>query len=192
MRNEGLAGILKAKREAILERWFQVVVETYPPETSRFMRAKNNRFANPVGHSFQQGLKGILDCLISGEGEAETAPFIDEIVRIRAVQEFSPSQAVTVLHSLKEILRDEGKGPSGEIAAEDLLEIHNRVDRLVLQAFDIYMSCRETLFDIRVKELKEKAAVEAGLRLKKAAGSTVAKRERGQTGGPEMKRGEEI
>ncbi|MDD5205149.1 MAG: hypothetical protein PHS17_06990, partial [Desulfobacterales bacterium] len=66
-----------------------------------------------------------------------------------------PSEAVGFLFSLKAIIRSELES---EIRKNDLSEeltrLEDRVDDLVLLAFDIYMKCKEKVFEIRVNEAK--------------------------------------
>lgn len=60
---------------------------------------------------------------------------LDAIIRIRAVQDLTPSQAVEFLFLLKPIMR--------ELAPEqDQVRLADRIDRLALMAFDKYMQCR--------------------------------------------------
>lgn len=183
---------LGRKKDAILERWFQSVAASYPAETSRFLGTQKNPFANPVGHTLRKGLKGLLECLMEGSELTRAVPHLDDIVRIRAVQDFSPSEAVSFLFSLKAILREPGGGAGDGSRPEHVAEMEGRIDDMALAAFDIYLSCRETLFNIKVREIKEQAAMEAGIRLRKAAGSGKRIEHRRTAGGPEMKRGESV
>ena len=156
---------LGKKKEVLLEKWFQAVADTYPEETSRFLRDRADRFANPVGHALRSGLAGLLAGLLEGAGEKDLAPHLDEIVRIRAVQEFSPSQAVDFVFAFRRIARE-------TIGAEvdDLGELDGRIDGLALLAFDNYMACRERLFEIKVKELRDMVAIQTRSMWKAAAG----------------------
>jgi len=165
-----LIALLEGKSDAILDGWFKVVAETYPDETTRFLGDRKNRFANPVGHAIRQGLKGLLGGLLRGEGAEAMAPHLDEIVRIRAVQKFDPSRAVSFIFDLKTILRKEAaKQGEGDLSGE-LATLEDGVDRLALQAFDNYMACRETLFNIRIKEIKDSAAIQSRNMRKEASG----------------------
>ena len=148
--------ILKEKQQTILDKWFQNVAESYPEETTQFLGRKGDRFANPVGHALRQGLGGLLEGLLSEAQPEDLAPHLDEIVRIRAVQEFSPSVAVMFIFSLKKIARD----VCGEEQPQGLPDFDAAVDRLGLQAFDNYMACRERLFEIKVKELRDMVAIQ--------------------------------
>jgi hypothetical protein len=75
---------------------------------------------------------------------------LEAIIRIRAVQDFTPSQAVAFVIQLKQIVREElGVGSSA-----DLQGLEDRIDEVLLLAFDIYSKCRQKLNDIRVREVK--------------------------------------
>ncbi len=145
--------VYAARREAILERWFQAVLATYPPDAARFMAGGKDRFQNPVGHTIRDGLAALLDAVRDGGSGPALAAALDDIVRIRAVQELAPSTALGFVYDLRGILREElgGGGLDGEgIAAADAV-----IDRLGLAAFDVYMQCRQRLFDIRAREIRE-------------------------------------
>lgn len=157
----GLDEALTARRAAVLDRWFQAVLATYPEETARFLTGVGDPFANPVGHTLREGLGRLYDGLVAGAPAEEFSAAIDGIVRIRAVQEFKPSAAVGFVYSLREILRGELAG-CGLVAAEQAA-LEDGIDRLALVAFDVYMQCREKIFAIRVREIKESQLLAARL-----------------------------
>ncbi len=160
--NVKLIAALEKRKKDVLAKWFQNVADTYPPETSRFLRAEKNRFANPVGFAITQGLSGVFECLLADSERGHVEPHLDEIVRIRAIQSFSPSQSVACLLSLKGIVRAQVAGEADPVSEDELREFDGRIDRLMLIAFDNYMDCRERLFEIKVRELKEMVAIQAG------------------------------
>ena len=157
----GLNEVLAAKRGAVLERWFQAVLATYPEDTARFLAGGADPFANPVGHTVREGLGRLYDRFAADVPASELSSAIDGIVRIRAVQEFTPSAAVGFVYTLRGILREElasaGLDAAGRVAVED------GVDRLALAAFDAYMKCREKIFEIRVREIRESQLLAARL-----------------------------
>ena len=157
----GLNEALSAKRAAVLDRWFEAVLATYPPDTARFLSGGADPFANPVGHTVREGLGRLYDRFTADVPDAELSSAIDGIVRIRAVQEFTPSAAVGFVYTLRAILREElaeaALDPAGQAALE------SGVDRLALVAFDVYMKCREKIFDIRVREIRESQLLAARL-----------------------------
>ena len=149
----GLAEALTARRSAVLERWFQVVAATYPEGAARLLAAVGDRFANPVGHTLREGLERLYDGLVIDQAPSELRAAVDGIVRIRAVQEFTPSSAVGFVYSLRGILREELAEAGLQAAEHTALE--RGVDRAALAAFDVYVQCREKIFEIRVREIKE-------------------------------------
>ena len=76
-------------------------------------------------------------------------------MRIRAVQDFTPSQALSFIFPLKRIIREE---LCVEIAekqlSDEMLSLESAIDNLALSAFDIYMKCREKIYDIKANEVK--------------------------------------
>lgn len=171
--------LVPRKKEAV-QKWFDLLAHTYPLETVRLLKKETNQFANPVGHTFSVTISKIFDEFM-GENDAETLrPLLDKIIRIRAVQEFSPSSALAFIFGLKSICRELLKTEiaGGGVSADELLDFEERVDGLALFAFDVYMRCRQDLFDVRMTEVKnrtfrllQRAQVVAELRPEKSEDS---------------------
>jgi hypothetical protein len=149
--------ILQQKKSAILERWFRLILDTYPPDASQFLKKQGDPFANPVGCSISRGVEELFDELID-EGDSDVvAPILDQIIRIRAVQDFSPARAVGFVFELKKSIRQELADELRAGATEhDLVELESRIDRMALLAFDIYMVCREKVYEIKANEAKNR------------------------------------
>lgn len=153
-----LERVLLEHMEAILNEWFQIIVDTYPPETGRLLKNEKNQFANPVGHTVYYALKGLIEEFLRGaEAEDEKlASLLDNIIRIRAIQDFSASNAVSFVFSLKQISRkflDQSLN-EGTITYDDLFQLESRIDSLGMMAFNVYMRCRENLYEVRMTEYK--------------------------------------
>lgn len=156
-----LESLLQKYRETILSEWFESIIQSYPPDTQVFLRSQKNRFANPVGASVAENIGSLLNALIAGDDleRQEICDCLDNIIRIRAVQELSASQAVGFVFRLKAIARKSlGNAARDEDISGEFLSFEGRVDRLGLLAFDIYTQCREKLFEIRAFELKNRTA----------------------------------
>jgi hypothetical protein len=150
-----LRNLLSEKRPAILKRWFDAVLETYPADTSNFLKKQKNQFTNPVGHTIYQGMEHILEELLRGTDLDKLVPSLDNIVRIRAVQDLTPSQAVSFILFLKKIIREElGNNVREHSACGDILGLEDRIDTLALMSFDIYISCREKIYELKANETK--------------------------------------
>jgi hypothetical protein len=152
--NVKIEGLLKQNRSTILKKWFSLIVETYPPETVVFLKKQKDRFANPVGSVILQGIEELYEQLLQGINYEKVSTYLDNIIRIRAVQDFSPSKAILFIFLLKKVIREElekdirEEGLSGELFA-----LESRIDDLALLSFDIYMQCREKIYDLKAKEL---------------------------------------
>ena len=156
---------MSRKRTGIVEKWFDRILDTYPEDTSRFLKKEKDPFANPVRHSILKGIEGLYDELLEeGERPEALTAFLDNVIRIRSVQDFSPSQALAFIFSLKAVIREVlGKEIREARLYDQLLSMESRVDALALRAFDVYMGCREEIYELRVNEVKRQR--EQALRL---------------------------
>jgi hypothetical protein len=151
-----LDNFLSHQRNTIIKKWFDCVVGTYAPETSGLLKKESNQFANPVGHTILHGIEAIFDEFLRGMDREKLTPHLDRIIRIRAVQDFSPAQAISFIFSLKQIVRDELKNhvPENPIPSSEIAAFESKVDQLGLLAFNIYTQCRERLYEVRLNEFK--------------------------------------
>ncbi len=160
-----LSAPLREKSSAIAQRWLADTLAAYPAESAAAFRREKDAFANPVGHALRQGTCAAVDAFVEGKEPEEICSHLDEIVKIRAVQELKPSQAISFVFLLKEALRaalkpkDAGVESLGELA-----ELERRVDMVALSAFDIYTSYRGQVSELRINEIKRSVA-----RLREAA-----------------------
>jgi hypothetical protein len=142
--------LLSKKRQSIINKSFELTVATYPEESQTFLREKSKQFTNPVGYSIYQAIEQIVDKIISNEPIENFILPLEEIIRIRAVQDFTPSQAVGFIFLIKKAIQDELEQ---ELESSQILDFLSRVDSLALVAFDIFMKYREKIYDLKSKEL---------------------------------------
>ncbi|MDI6775765.1 MAG: RsbRD N-terminal domain-containing protein [Syntrophales bacterium] len=153
----GLKNLLIQKKAVILKRWCDMILETYPPDAAEFFKQEGSRFANPVGYTILREIESLYGELLEGVDADKISPFLDRIIRIRAIQDFSPSEAVAFVYFLKKVIREELAGEIHERRFyEDLLKFDSRIDELALLAFDTYMQCREKIYEIRVDEVRNR------------------------------------
>lgn len=150
-----LTDLLREHREAILDRWFDLVVKTYPGLSSVFLH-KKHRWGNPVGTNIEGAIAGLYDELLKDEAGEDLAPLLDKVVRIRSVQEYSPSEAVAILIFIKHVVRERFSEQinAGDIPVAEVLTFESKVDSMMLVAFDIYTKCRNQLFELRLEDYK--------------------------------------
>ena len=161
-----LKNLLQQKRSRIVKKWCDVVLSTYPEQSQKFLRKQKDAIANPVGCTISQGIESIYDELLKESESDKISLFLDNIVRVRAIQDFSPSQAVSFIFGLKDVIREvlENEVRQGEIS-EELVAFESKIDGLALRCFNIYNQCREKIFEIRVNEVRNESS-----RLLKMAG----------------------
>jgi hypothetical protein len=146
---------LAQKKSAIIKVWFEKVVNTYPIDTAQFLKTQKDPFANPVGQNSLQSLQDILDLALGGFEPKTARPLIDPIIRIRAIQDFTPAEAVGFMFDLKSIIREKVPVDAGDSQnLEALHALDRRIDQLGLLAFDIYMQCREKILDLKANEMR--------------------------------------
>ncbi len=146
--------VLETKKDAVLERWLDDVVAAYPNEGGAFFRVRRNQFANPVGHSIREGTRAVLDGVLTGAAlDAFRVP-LAAMLRVRAVQEMSASQAVGFVLGLKRAIRAEAGEPENCARAEELVALEEAVDRVALLGFDLFTEVREELARVRIREME--------------------------------------
>lgn len=150
-----LRDLLRRNSGAILKRWVDLILETYPADTAAMMRKDTNQFSNPVGATISRETAVLFGELCEGTQAERCSVSLDAILKIRSVQDFSPSQAVGFLFLLKKAIADTLKGDlhRGPVVGE-WQKFQSRVDEMILRAFDIYVDCREKICEIRVNQAR--------------------------------------
>jgi hypothetical protein len=139
----------------ILDRWVDQVLTSYAPESRRIFKQQQDQFANPVGYNVAQRLREFYKAFCDIEDPAESAAALEPLVRIRAVQDFSPAQAVSFIFEFKQIVADEYSKAKGiSFDAAQWLTFAGRVDMVALMVFDMYLACRERLYQARINEIQ--------------------------------------
>jgi len=147
-------------RHAIIEGWLARTLQTYPEHTGRFLSQEKDPFRNPVGSTLKDALPVLLDGVFERTDPIQITPALDSIVRIRAVQDFTASQAVAFLFLLKPVVREVLWGDSQALQdREGLAALDGRIDEMALLAFDLFMKCRETIYEIKAKEARRRIYV---------------------------------
>lgn len=148
-----LSEILQEKKKQIQTIWLDRTLDSYT--SPGFFKKSLDTIANPIGSNIREGLHTLLNLVLEDGDEESYAKPLDQIVRIRAIQDFSPSQAVVPFLELKWVIRQvlNDSNETNQFANE-LAELDCKIDRLALAAFDKYMECREQLYRVRISELK--------------------------------------
>jgi hypothetical protein len=152
-----LKELLQHRKKEILEKWLSEALKSYPDDAARFMENEANRFANPVGHTFRQEFEAIYNLLLEENSNGDITTALKRSVKIWAVQDLTPSQAIAFIFCLKKAIREELAEKTGEVLTE-LLTFESRIDSVALHLFDRYMADRERLYNIRLNETRRSIA----------------------------------
>lgn len=144
---------LVRNKEEIRRKWHQLIVETYPADSEAFLRKKKDRFANPVGYAISEMVDSVLESLQEGADPERLSACLKPFVRIRAVQDFPPSRAVSFAFFLKKAVKEVCEDrPGGNSVTLERLD--STVEEMALVSFDIYTECREAINRVKEDEMK--------------------------------------
>ncbi len=149
----GIDEALRNHGDKIVKKWVEYSLSTY--KSSSFFSKERDKFANPVGGTVRESLSKLFGLLAKNSDPQEFVKPLDHFVRMRSVQEFSASQAVSPIHAVKHITRDILAADKERChLVNDLYDFEFAVDMAVLAAFDLYMEARERLCKVRIEELQ--------------------------------------
>jgi hypothetical protein len=141
------------EKRSIAQEWLERTAATYPQQTLRLLLREKDQFRNPVGHALRKELPVLTAELLGEMDRARVSAALESIVRIRAVQNFSASESVSFVFLLKEILRERWAGRERE-----RVTVEARIDAAALMAFDLYMQCREKIYQLMADEARRQVA----------------------------------
>ena len=146
---------LSEKKEELAEKWYDLVLGSYPKETQEVWRSNDDRFTNPVGVTIKKITRELVDLILEWRSADDLANSLDELIKIRTVQDFAPSKALSFVFLFKKLLRDEFMEElKSEGKLDELLAFEARIDNLGLIAFDIYTKNRDLIAQMRIEEVK--------------------------------------
>ncbi len=149
-----LAEAFRNYEDKIVDRWVDYTLSSY--KSSTFFKESRDKFSNPVGGNTREALGELFKLLVKKDTDpkAFVAP-LDQIMRIRSIQEFTASEAVGPIHAVKHITREFlTQDSERKQFVVDLYDFEFNVDLAILAAFDLYSQCRERLYKVRIKEIK--------------------------------------
>jgi hypothetical protein len=152
-----LAALMKDNQAAVAERWHTAVLDTYPPQTAKLWKQNTNLFTNPVGNSTLAALTALVGDLVVWDDADRICTHLEDVIKIRAVQDFTPGKAVSFVFLLKKVIREVFAQDISRLdLASEVAALETRIDNLALMAFDIYVGCRERIYLMRIEEFKNR------------------------------------
>ncbi|MEW6338989.1 MAG: RsbRD N-terminal domain-containing protein [Acidobacteriota bacterium] len=149
-----LVEALRGNLGGVEARWSDRILASYPTDGAKFYRASNDPFGNPVGAAVRRATASVLAWLVAEGTGAPSTSDLDDLIRIRSVQGFTPAQAAGVVFALKDAIAAELGDDLARFGAGDVVRLFARIDELALRAFDVYTESRERIAEIRVRETR--------------------------------------
>ncbi len=148
-----LKDICKENEEKILLSWLNDFFHHHKLDDIGVSRTITDKFLNPVAFTIKASTKEIFPAIIGDDVEPDTIKFhLDEILKIQAIQQLSPAQALLPLITIKNHIYAFTNNDAKLIS--EFKEMTDRLDTLLLMAFDIFTQEKEKIYRIRVNELK--------------------------------------
>ncbi len=152
-----LCELLIKYKSSIVSKWIKLILDSYSTESSNFFNQEKNHFSNPVGSTISTNAASIFDEIIGNRNFQNITLLLTDIIKIRAIQDFSPSEAVGFIFPLKNIIREElNEEIKQEKIFDEFAELEFVIDKTALIAFDLFMESREKVFQIRMNDAKYK------------------------------------
>ena len=149
--------LLLKNKSLIVSKWIKLILDSYSIESSKFFNQEKNQFSNPVGNTISTNAASIFDEICGGRDFERITLLLTDFIKIRAIQDFSPSEAVGFVFLLKVVVREElSKEFNQEKMFDEMVELEYVIDKTALIAFDLYMQSREKVFQIRMSEANYK------------------------------------
>ena len=153
-----LKEVLRAHENELLAGWFEQMMHAYPVEARKYFKKINSDFTNPVGANLYHSLEKLLHTLLSDAPDADTVnEHVHMILRIKAVQEVLPSQAVSFVPALKQVVEQVcGKAlAEAGVPFQEWLDFYSDLDTVSLYAFDSYSESRELIYRMRLDQIRQ-------------------------------------
>ena len=131
--NATLRDLLRKRKDILLNRWFQLILDAYEEETSSFLKSQRDRFANPVGFALREATEEIYQSLIENRN-IDRRP-LEYAMKIMAVQEGNSLSGTRFIHLLKDIVL---YALGDSVSGIDFADFGSRIDEIATIAAEMF------------------------------------------------------
>ena len=146
-------------RDRFFEEWLACTIGTYPEQTRRLLREDRDSFRNPVGHTLGVSLRGLTEELCGGFDRARVTAWLDAVVRLRAVQDFSSADAVGFVALAQDAAHRVFENGSLGLSPGALDVLGARIEDMAAIAADLFNRCREEIHAIGARAARRRVFV---------------------------------
>ncbi len=145
--------------ERFARAWLTRTFRTYPEQTGGFLDGEPDPFRNPIGHTLRTALGDLSVELFGGFDRGRVATALEAVIRLRAVQEFSPEDAVGFVALAREAAREAAAAEASGLGPDAPGVIDARIDEMGRLAADLFERCREQIREISVRAARRRTFV---------------------------------
>lgn len=147
--------VIQDKQQSILSRWIPAALGNVNQNEQFKVHREQDRFSDPLGYAIASNTQAILQWLCSDDPDMNLSKPLEDICRIKAVQDSRPSESLRFIFNLKTVIR-ESLAEECDVSqyAEDLYRIDQRIDEMALLAFDLFSACRNQIYKLQAEEIK--------------------------------------
>ena len=148
-----LKDLLAEKKAIILQRWFERILEDYPPETQAFFRENQSLYSNPIGFTLRRGMEGIIDRILLPATVEGARAILEPVMKVRAVENLPPSQGGKFILPLREVISEiVSEARKQDPLGQEWLDLNSQITQLALLGMNLYSECREKVDQLRIRE----------------------------------------
>lgn len=154
-----LSNLLKNNKKRIAAAWMSKALTVYSDDARRLYGTGKDKFDNPVGQTLSEEMDALLDAMTEVGSPEVWASHLTRTLKIRAVQDMRPSEALAFVFHLKSVLPEALKDALKDAAIRGELErLDANIDAMALFAFEIYAKHREKVLEVRISDVKRQVS----------------------------------
>jgi hypothetical protein len=166
-----------AVRDVFAREWLACTLRTYPEHFGGLFREAASPFRNPVGSTLRAALTGLTEELFGGFDRARVTALVDVVVRLRAVQDFTPPQVTEFVTLARRAAARVASTGTPRPGAETLELVSARIDALTPIADERLARCRDDLRAITERAARRRVFVLERMHARAAAGPPASRGE---------------
>lgn len=130
----------KINKEKILKVWVDRILEGYP--------VKVFEVVDYVGDAANRVFNALIGLYKGEKLNDDVEDALDDLMRFLATdRNLTPGESIRLISELRDLVADEAG-----LRGEERLKFNLMVEELIFKAFNLYMACREKIFELRLKE----------------------------------------
>ncbi len=144
-----------SKKVSICQRWLQLILQSQPAKDCVSVRRDKDRFNDPIGFTLERELPALYEKIVLLNDVEAAHKSLENVIKIRAVQDLTPAQVINFIFLLKETVISELMELNiSPYTSREVINFNDAIEKCVLLAINIYFTCREDIHELTIAEIK--------------------------------------